>query len=322
MPPKVSVIMPAYNCEHLIQNAIKSVFEDQEYENIELIIIDDNSTDSTWHLINKLQGNYPQIITKKNNRKKGPSGARNVGLLIASGEYLSFLDADDAWLPGHLNSGIKFLQQHANIDVVFYNFNIVDYNSGEIITNWFSVREFTEKLKSNEMPGGYQLIEDDLFCALLDESFLHLQSMILRKGVCRSILFNENISRAEDRDFGVRLSAEANASFAYHSAVTGIYYRYPNSLTSHSLDNELSTIDANIYLFKSYLSCPQYKEHSSYLQHILHRKYLSKAFLHRKKYEYQAAAVSILLSIKHKMSFKAIKELFKITYAYLVSRSN
>lgn len=309
--------MPAYNCEKIISNAVESVTEGQAYENLELIIIDDNSTDSTWNLITKLQNTYPQIVVKKNDRSKGPSGARNVGLLTASGEYLSFLDADDVWLPGHLNYGVAFLQQHPDIDVVFYNFNIVDYNSGQIIANWFSEREFTENLRIKEMADGYHLIDDDLVCALLSESFLHLQSMILRTTVCRSILFNENISRAEDRDFGIRLNVEANASFAYHPSVTGIYYRHPTSLTSQSLDNKLSTIDANIYLLSTYLSCPKFKKHSTYMQHILYRKYLSKAFLHRKKSEYRAAAVAALLSMNHKIGYKAIKELLKIGYAYL-----
>lgn len=321
MQPKVSVIMPAYNCEHLIGNAIESVLRRQAYENLELIIIDDNSNDSTWDLINNLRHTYPQIIAQKNDRAKGPSGARNVGLLSASGEYISFLDADDIWLPGHLNKGVAFLQEHPNIDVVFYNFNIVNYNSGEIIANWFSEREFTGSLRTKEIKGGYQLVDDDLVCALLSESFLHLQSMILRKAVCWSILFNENISRAEDRDFGIRLCVEANASFAYHPSVTGVYYRYPHSLTSKSLDNELSTVDANIYLLKSYLNCPKFRENSAFMQNSLHHKYLSKAFLHRKKSEYKAAAVAALLGMKHKIGYKSIKELFKIGYAYLALKN-
>ena len=88
--PLITTIIPAYNVEEYVINAIQSVL-DQSYKNVELIIVNDGSTDNTEQIIKE---NYPSInlITQKN---KGLSGARNTGIENSKGEYIAFLDADD-----------------------------------------------------------------------------------------------------------------------------------------------------------------------------------------------------------------------------------
>ncbi|MEM4211821.1 MAG: glycosyltransferase family A protein [Nitrososphaerota archaeon] len=89
----------AYNAERWIERAIKSVLN-QNYTNYELIIIDDGSTDRTWHIIQDYQQNYPdKIIAYKLDRNLGLSFARNKGLDLASGDIVTFLDSDDEFIP-------------------------------------------------------------------------------------------------------------------------------------------------------------------------------------------------------------------------------
>lgn len=92
---KVSVIIPAYNVEKYIYRAIESVLH-QTYLNIELVIVDDGSTDNTWNIIKKYMSQDSRIIaeTQKN---KGVSAARNLGLSLSNGKFVTFLDSDD-WL--------------------------------------------------------------------------------------------------------------------------------------------------------------------------------------------------------------------------------
>ena len=91
---KVSVIMPTYNRENFISNAIKSIIK-QKYNNIEIIIVDDGSNDNSQTVVNRLKEQYSNILYYHNERAKGPSGARNTGIIKSCGDYLSFLDSDD-----------------------------------------------------------------------------------------------------------------------------------------------------------------------------------------------------------------------------------
>ena len=95
--PSVSVIIPSYNAERWIKSTIDSVLA-QTYSNIEIIVVDDGSTDESVSVISK---NYPEIklITQKN---QGVAAARNKGIENASSEWIAFLDADDIWLPNKI----------------------------------------------------------------------------------------------------------------------------------------------------------------------------------------------------------------------------
>ncbi|MDG2433717.1 glycosyltransferase family 2 protein [Flavobacterium sp.] len=124
---KISVIMPAYNAGLFIDNAIQSVVN-QVYNNWELIIVDDGSTDDTaskvlpWlSLDSRIHYFYQE------NSKQGK--ARNHGISLSQGTYLAFLDADDLWLPEKLSVQILEIQKH-NVDLVFSNTYVFnDYES-------------------------------------------------------------------------------------------------------------------------------------------------------------------------------------------------
>ncbi|MEZ0148376.1 MAG: glycosyltransferase family 2 protein [Candidatus Reddybacter sp.] len=93
--PLISVIMPCYNAAAYLKHAVASVFS-QSFKNVELIVIDDGSTDKSLQLLNTLEKTHPRLcILQQDNM--GPYPARNNGLKHAKGEYIAFLDADDYW---------------------------------------------------------------------------------------------------------------------------------------------------------------------------------------------------------------------------------
>ena len=94
--PLVSVILPTYNRARLVSRSINSVLK-QTYNNFELIIIDDGSTDNTKQIINSFNDN--RIVYLKHNHNKHASAARNTGIAKSKGELIAFLDDDDQWLP-------------------------------------------------------------------------------------------------------------------------------------------------------------------------------------------------------------------------------
>ncbi|RAP53530.1 MAG: hypothetical protein BZ138_00620 [Methanosphaera sp. rholeuAM270] len=114
--PLVSVIMPVYNREELIENAIDSVLN-QSYKNIELIIIDDKSTDNTPEIIEKIEDKRIRIIYNKENL--GISRSRNIGLTESRGKYIMYLDSDNDWEKDYVKATVGAFSAIDDADAVY-----------------------------------------------------------------------------------------------------------------------------------------------------------------------------------------------------------
>ncbi|MFH1154557.1 MAG: glycosyltransferase family A protein [Pseudomonadota bacterium] len=316
----VSVIIPAYNAEKFISNAIYSVLNQSISISIEIIVIDDGSKDRTREIVLDISRQRPHVYCLENERQKGPSGARNTGLLKAKGEFIAFLDADDIWLQNHLEKGICFLEKHISIDIVFFNFKIVEHETNCFINNWFSERDFLTKISFKDIGEGFFYITDDLFNALLDESFLHLQSMITRKLVLNEILFDEDINCSEDRDFAIMLYKKAKAKFAFSKIVTGIYYRHPGSITANSNENFLQISLCHILIFKKYLKIFSLDRLTAKkLKNMIYNRYMSSCYYYRLLNKYGDAIISLSNSFIYNISFFQLKEFMKILIFFMIS---
>lgn len=106
----VSIIMPCYNCEDFIGDAIRSVVE-QTYSNWELLVCDDGSSDLSLQVAREFSDKDNRITVLQNKYAKGAAGARNTCLSVARGRYIAFLDADDIWLPEKLEKQLNFMQK-------------------------------------------------------------------------------------------------------------------------------------------------------------------------------------------------------------------
>lgn len=315
--PKVCVIIPAWNCQDFIGAAVASILA-QPCANIEILIVDDASTDETARTVRALAALHPQVKLLANEGKKGPAGARNTALKKASGDYIGFLDADDVWLPNHLE-GIAFLEQHPEIGVLFFNFNVVKYATQEVVEDWFSAHHAPRSLKSEPMAGGVARITEPMFDALIGESFMHLQSMLVRASVCRDILFNEALRRSEDRDFAVQLAMRAKAQFAYSEEKTGKYYLHPNNLTAPSLQNEITTTDAHIAIFSDYLTrYPLTDAQREKLKKLTAQRCLDNSYANRELGFYGKAASRAWESFTRGHSARALVALAKIAVLRVV----
>jgi glycosyltransferase involved in cell wall biosynthesis len=112
MKQLVSVIIPVYNGESFLGEAIESILA-QTYSPLELIVVDDGSTDRT----SEIARSYPQIIYIRQTNG-GTAAARNQGIQAARGEYLAFLDSDDVWLPGKLTLQMKAFEADPTLEIV------------------------------------------------------------------------------------------------------------------------------------------------------------------------------------------------------------
>lgn len=115
--PIVSVILPTYNRAHLVGRAINSVLN-QTYQDFEIIVVDDGSTDDTKEVINSFTDTRIRYI--KHQQNKGGSAARNTGIKLANGKYIAFQDSDDEWLPQKLEIQVEaFSTASSEVGVVY-----------------------------------------------------------------------------------------------------------------------------------------------------------------------------------------------------------
>ena len=115
MSPKVSVVMPVYNVEIYVAEAVTSVLS-QTYENFELLIVDDGSTDASVDICNLIDDPRIRLIRQAN---RGLAGARNTGIREARGDYIAFLDSDDLWAPEKLARHVAYLEANPEIGVSY-----------------------------------------------------------------------------------------------------------------------------------------------------------------------------------------------------------
>ena len=128
--PFVSVIIPTYNGSRFIKETVQSVIG-QTYPNIEIIIVDDGSTDNTPDIVKSI--NDPRLIHIRQ-ANSGVSMARNHGIDISHGDYIAFLDHDDVWLPHKLERQLQLFKEDPNIAMVYSDTFIIDENNSIINT--------------------------------------------------------------------------------------------------------------------------------------------------------------------------------------------
>jgi glycosyltransferase involved in cell wall biosynthesis len=122
--PLVSVIIPVYNGERFISDAVDNVLG-QNYPSVELIIVDDGSTDKTGEIVKQ----FPADIRYLRQENAGPASARNRGIRNASGEFLTFLDVDDLWPENNLNLLTNEMFQEPDTEIIHGYAQLMEYNS-------------------------------------------------------------------------------------------------------------------------------------------------------------------------------------------------
>ncbi len=182
----ISVIIPTFNRKHILPRALDSVFN-QTYQPLEIILVDDGSTDGTadW-----LSANYSslQIIQQSN---KGVSSARNAGINRAKGEWIALLDSDDEWLPDKLAKQVQALKE--NPKFLFCHTNEIWIRNGIRVN----------QMKKHKKYGG------NIFEKCLDICRISPSSSLFYKSILDNVgLFDEELKVCEDYDLWLRITAK------------------------------------------------------------------------------------------------------------------
>jgi glycosyltransferase involved in cell wall biosynthesis len=202
-PLKVSVIIPVYNVEKYLSQAVESVVAERASGLLEIILVEDGSSDNSLEIAEKLKEKYAELIQlyrHPNGENRGAGASRNLGIQKAHGEYICFLDADDYWLPDRLKEAVSLLESDASIDGVYspalYRFETAH-----------------EKVKFQHLPELYGTTETISPDRLLDraiegETVSHTNGFIIRRHCLdKTGLFEESLRRGQDTEFFYKMMA-------------------------------------------------------------------------------------------------------------------
>ena len=209
--PNISVIVPTYNCGEFISEAIESILN-QTYPATEIIIVDDGSTDNTEEIVNSFGAEKITYIRQANS---GVSTARNLGLAKANGDYITFLDADDIWLPLMLESQINVLENNRDITLCFTNFVRFIHKTKEFLPDQFSFYPELATVKSTSCSESARLIEKNAFCTLVAFSEIpaYTQVIMFRKSTLANLSFNSQLPICEDLEFFLKICSKGQVAF-------------------------------------------------------------------------------------------------------------
>jgi glycosyltransferase involved in cell wall biosynthesis len=208
--PLVSVIIPAYNHAHYLPGAIQSVL-DQTYQDFEILVVDDGSTDNTHEVVQRYADSRIRYIYQEN---RGLAASRNTGLRGARGDYVAFLDADDMFLPGKLAVQVAWFEAHPSCGMVLSGYYIVNEQGQRIrtCTPWTSIPalEIKDFLFMNPVPP--------------------VAVLIARRWIDRVGGFDERFRRIEDWDLSLRL-VYAGCRVEWAKEIVSCYRLSPGQMT-------------------------------------------------------------------------------------------
>ena len=211
----VSVIIPAFNSAPSIKRAVRSVLG-QTYQNLELLIVDDGSTDSTLLELKPFLSNSLVRLIRQNN--SGPSFARNKGIEESSGSFIAFLDSDDAYLPDRVAESVKALETDRKADIAYSN---------EIF--------FIENNPEREIKSPHPKFSGDIFFYLKRSNFIHTSTVIARRSLFTKWQFDKDLQNHEDWDIFLKASKEG-VRFRYIPKVLTRVCLSPGGLTGTSTE--------------------------------------------------------------------------------------
>ena len=219
--PRVSVIMPTFNCSRFIGQALGSVFA-QTYSDFEVIVADDGSTDDTQDIVER----YGRRITHLRQTNQGPAAARNLAISRASGEFIAYLDADDVWYSHKLERQLAFLDANKSCGIVHSDFTDID-ETDRVIHRRFN----HETRAAIPPPRGHCELD------LLRRCHIQIPTVLERRDCFRKVGgFDKRLKGVEDYARWISLAMKGVA-FGYIEEPLAMYRRTPGSLSSSTRRN-------------------------------------------------------------------------------------
>jgi len=209
---KLSVIVPAYNREQVVRETVDSVLGQTERD-LEVIVVDDGSTDSTGEVVKGIGDERVRYFRKENG---GAASARNLGLSKAGGEYVAFLDSDDVWPEDYAEVMLRHLEGEGDFGAAYSPMTVV-YPGGEKIRSY------------KQLEGNSGWLTVDLF----KRGFVWPSAAVFRSSVWKDFYFDEFLRKSyEDGDAFLRLSMRTQ--FLFVPDVQPLYRMSADSISTEA----------------------------------------------------------------------------------------
>jgi glycosyltransferase involved in cell wall biosynthesis len=211
--PKVAVIIPLYNRADFIAQTIQSVFN-QTYPNIELIVVDDGSTDNSRNVVKKFADKI-RLLEHPGRVNKGQSAAINLGIKSSKSKYVAILDSDDLFAPEKIQLQVEYLEKNHDIGLVY--------------GNGYAINEQGEKTYPIYKDGHRE--NSDPERVLMDCYFLLPNNSLIKRKVLEEVgSFDESLRSAQDHDMAIRVAEVTK--LAYLEKELFYYRRHGNSISA------------------------------------------------------------------------------------------
>lgn len=220
---KVSIVIPAYNAEFFLEQAISSALS-VRHRDLDIVIVDDGSVDRTLEIARGLASTYPDIVrvlTHEFGVNRGAAASRNLGIASARGDLVAFLDADDWYLPHRFDFSVRKLASDRRLDGIV-EMGAVSYESSEqaLVGPW----------DARELIGVPSCEALDLTYWLSTGHSWQMNAITLRREVFRrSGFFNERLLLGEDLELWIRLSCVAELARGNALEPVAVYRRHPGN---------------------------------------------------------------------------------------------
>jgi len=256
----VSVVIPTFNRAYCLPQALASVL-DQTYRDIEIVLVDDGSTDDTRALVDRLWGKEPRVryIHQPN---RGVSAARNLGLRTTRGAYVALLDSDDTWMPWKLEAQLACLAQFPQAGMIWSDMEAVDADGRTISSSylrvmyeayrWFtpaqlfsSARPLAEFMESTPPALRTASVHcGEIFSQMVMGNLVHTSTALLRRSRLEQVQgFDESMRTGEDYDFHLRTCRAGPVAFLDAAAI-----RY-----SCGRADQLSRVELRVQIARNFL---------------------------------------------------------------------
>jgi glycosyltransferase involved in cell wall biosynthesis len=222
----VSVVIPTYNTAQFLPEAVQSALDQQDVQ-IEVIVVDDGSTDATPELMHPWAAREPRL-TYVRQANAGVSAALNTGIALAQGDYITFLGADDVLFPHKARIQVTVLQAQPDVGLVASGFVFMDTEG----------RPLGEQRLWKENPK-----LDDIRVWLLGGPVSTNSVLVRREWVLRVGGFNERLSNSEDKDLWLRL-CYAGCKMIWEPAIVCGYRLHPRQLTRNGRNQKRGTLES------------------------------------------------------------------------------
>ena len=224
---RVAVLIPAWNEESYICDALESVAAQTRAPD-EIIVIDDGSSDSTGKLVCEWSDTRGISVELIRQEQGGVASARNCGLRHTRADLVALLDADDLFLPHHLESAEAAFQHHPDLVLCFSDVDVLSQQ--RVLRQGFLADKSLESLETVPGANGLRLITTSPYASLIRGNYIPVSTSVYRVTALRSIcLFDQTLINAADRDINLRLSRRG--PFAYYPARSARMRRRAESLS-------------------------------------------------------------------------------------------